>query len=268
MIRFIHLSDLHIHSDNGKEDNVNCKKVVDHLIDKYQTKKPVILITGDIVDDGYVKQYKNAVDLLRPLVDQKFKVLAVPGNHDYGPLGNIYTEKSQALFQEPILCNLLDNKKAQRTGIGMEDLYPMKTIIKNTLFIGVDSVVGAENEFLHFASGEVGEPQREKLNQYIQDNKDPERNTVVYFHHHPFNRQFVMEMNDASEVLRLLAGKIQVLCFGHDHKSEAYNDKFNIEWMLASGKTTKPNSSNRLQYRKVSLEDGHSGVSLESFDNS
>ncbi|MBW1759685.1 MAG: metallophosphoesterase, partial [Deltaproteobacteria bacterium] len=146
MIKFIHLSDLHIHGSNMKEDNVNTIKIIDYIIGRYadynKEEKPVVLITGDITDDGKKNQYKNAVKILGPLVNERFEVLACPGNHDYGPAGNIYTEKSQQLFQDYILGELLNIKKAGDSSVTMEDLYPMQKSSEEVLFIGLDSVVG------------------------------------------------------------------------------------------------------------------------------
>lgn len=265
MTKFIHLSDLHIRTDNRKDNNQNCIKVVGYIIQQYPVEKPVILITGDIVDDGHESQYKNAVSLLKPLIDNGFSVLAVPGNHDYGPMGNIYTEKSQRLFQKYILSELLSNTDASKVGVVMEDLYPMVTEIGDSLFIGVDSVVGAEDQFMHFASGEVGKDQRKKLKTILHNNQNSGKNIVVFFHHHPFDRRFVMEMDDAKKVMRLLAGKTDVLCFGHDHNSKAYNDKHNIDWILASGKTTKKGKNYKLQFREITIESNSHSVSMRSF---
>ena len=84
MKRFIQISDLHIHRKK-KMENINCEKLVIFIISKYDLpdeEKPVVLITGDIVDDGTKMQYRNAVKLLKPLVDGGFTVLPAPGNHD------------------------------------------------------------------------------------------------------------------------------------------------------------------------------------------
>ena len=114
MTRLIQLSDLHLHGSNKKDDNVNATQVVEYVIKRYAAakkgQKPIVVITGDITDDGKKNQYRNAVKILRPLRDAGFKVLACPGNHDYGPAGNIYTERSQRLFQESILVDLLEIK--------------------------------------------------------------------------------------------------------------------------------------------------------------
>lgn len=265
MVKFIHLSDLHIHCSHHKDDNVNCKKIVDYIISRYTDDKPAVLLTGDIVDDGYEAQYKNAVELLKPLVAGGFKVLAAPGNHDYGPFGNIYTEKSQEYFQKYILCELLDNSEAKKQGMKMEGLYPMETVVDNVLFIGLDSVVGAEDEFMHFASGEVGKDQREKLKGILKRNKGAGKQVVVYFHHHPFDRKFVMELDDAKEVMKILSGNTDVLCFGHDHKSEALPCKDNIDWILASGKTSKQNKHYKFQFREVTVDGDDNNVAMVTF---
>ncbi|MCW8330942.1 metallophosphoesterase [Photobacterium sp. SDRW27] len=265
MTKFIHISDLHIHSDNNHEDNKNCNVLVNYVLKRYTREKPVVLITGDIVDDGCEKQYKNAVSILKPLVDSGFIVLPVPGNHDYGPVGNFYTEKSQMLFQQYILGNLINNTQAIQSGVSMEDMFPMTTLIDDTVFIGVDSVVGAEDEFLHFASGEVGSSQRKRLKDILHEYRNKGKNVVVYFHHHPFDRRMVMEMDDAKKVMRLLADKINFLCFGHAHESEVYNDRHNIDWMLASGKSTKANNRNKFQYREIIVNSDSHEVSMISF---
>ena len=129
----------------------------------------MVLITGDIVDDGKARQYNSAVKLLRPLVENGFKVLPTPGNHDYGPCGNIYTEESQAYFQKYMLSELIEYEPAGVPGTTMEDLFPMVTTVGEVVFIGLDSVVGKEDAAMHFASGEVGTEQRQKLIDILTD---------------------------------------------------------------------------------------------------
>ncbi len=254
MVKFLQLSDLHISKNDGKDNNQNCIKIVSYITNRYTNDKPVVLITGDIVDDGDEEQYKKAVEILKPLVETGFKVLAVPGNHDYGPLGNIYTENSQQLFQDYILGKLLNLPEATKPGVRMEDIFPMQTVVEDVLFLGVDSVVGAEDEFMHFASGEVGKDQREKIKEILKANKGSGKKVVVYFHHHPFNRSFVMEMDDAKEVMKILSNNVDALCFGHDHKSDIWFNKDNIDLVIASRKSTKRLSNYKFQYKEITLD--------------
>ena len=197
MSRFIHIGDLHIHQNNEEEDNRNCVAVVHDIVNRYSGdspgKKPTVMLIGDIVDDGKETQYKNAVKILRPLVKNNFKVIACPGNHDYGRVGNFYTDKSQRHFQEYILGELLGIKEGKEyPKTKMEDIYPIVDTIDNTLFIGLDSVVGNEDDIGHFASGEVGKKQRSKLKNILKKNVGSKKNpVVVYFHHHPGLQRFL-----------------------------------------------------------------------------
>ncbi len=268
MTRFIQISDLHIHGKK-KLENINCEKIVRHIVDKYgnsEGEKPVVLITGDIVDDGKARQYNSAVKLLRPLVENGFKVLPVPGNHDYGLCGNIYTDESQAYFQKYILSELIEYEPAGVPGTTMEELFPIVTTVGEVVFIGLDSVVGKEDTALHFASGEVGADQRQKL---IDILTDPEivfgKKIVVYFHHHPFYHALGLEMADADKVLRILATKADFVCFGHKHVSKAWTAENNIDWILASGKTTEHNEQHNFQFRQVKIRPTENEVSMITF---
>ncbi|MCP3933651.1 MAG: hypothetical protein GY705_31675 [Bacteroidetes bacterium] len=258
-----------------KRENKNCKKIVKFIIGKYKEDdiKPIILITGDIVDDGDEKQYNNAVIILKPLTES-FTVLACPGNHDYGPCGNFYTEKSQMLFQKYILGKLLDNKEAQKVGTKMEKLYPMEHPVGDIVFVGVDSVVAKEDEFGHFASGEVGESQRIALSKKLKKIGAIGKKAVVYFHHHPIHYQSgiekpFMEMADARQVLRILATQTDFVCFGHRHKSGVYTPEeidTDIDYILASGKTPDRNKHRKFKFREGYFNNGEMGFSEVLFN--
>ncbi|MCP4374484.1 MAG: hypothetical protein GY797_41235 [Deltaproteobacteria bacterium] len=108
MLRFIHISDLHLQKNDKKEENENLNNLVRYITDEYKSSsdKPLILITGDIVQNGKQEEYDNAVRLLKPL-NSNFDILVCPGNHDYGPAGNIYTEGAQARYLTEIHGKLL-----------------------------------------------------------------------------------------------------------------------------------------------------------------
>ncbi len=81
--KILQLSDLHV--GKSKSETKNLKRIVEKVIKLYQKDKLTILITGDIVDDGQKKQYKEAKKILKPLVDiENFNIWPTPGNHDYG----------------------------------------------------------------------------------------------------------------------------------------------------------------------------------------
>lgn len=282
MRKFIHLSDLHIgfieeldfSSDrpdlptpkkSGKIENMHTQMIVKNIIKNYkETKdKPVILITGDITDNGSEEEYKEAVKLLMPLKKEGFILKIVPGNHDYGPMGNIYTDESQELFKKYILKKLLELKIPANLK-GLRGMYPLIDEIDNVVYIALDSVIDKDDKFLHFASGQMGREQlnilAEELDKYIKTDKV----RVAYFHHHPVERRSFLAMDDAKEVMGILSNVVDFVCFGHKHKEEELDgEKYGIERVLASGKSTeicgagnifKPNK-NILSYKEIEIID-------------
>jgi len=268
MIKFIHLSDLHISKRMSKDNNVYCKRIVKFLCERYKTKKPYVLITGDITDDGRKSQYKNVVKVLSPLKNAGFKMLACPGNHDYGTWGVIYKKKSQEYFKRYILCQLLGYPDNISLREDENCFYPhvTQTKDKKAVFIGVDSVLGNLNdELVHLASGEVGRRQRAKLIDILLDDTYKDKQKVVYFHHHLFDLSRVTEMDDAKKVFAILNSRSDVVCFGHDHHSKAWSARDNIDWILASGKSTEKNKHHKFQFREVSMDGDCNEVSMVSF---
>lgn len=167
-----------------------------------------------------------------------------------------------------ILGELLNNENAKDENVRMEDLYPMVDEVDDVLFIGVDSVVGSEDKFLHFASGQVGEPQRVKLAEILAESSG--RKIVLYFHHHPFCQEkwihkLTHDMDDSREVMRLLSNQVDMLCFGHEHVPETWNGESDIDWILAAGKTSSLNSMGKLQFREVIIDGDENTISTKSF---
>ncbi len=267
MPTFIHLSDLHIHGSQQKSNNVNARKIVEYLLAFYDGAKPTILLGGDVVDDGAAGQYENAVEILRPLIAAGFPMVAVPGNHDYGRWGNFYTEHSQALFQQHILADLIGWPDAAVPGTVMEDLYPWAQVVDGVLVLAMDSVAANEDEFAHFASGEIGQTQLTRASDIMKQHTD--KKVLVLFHHHPFYRKFGLELDDAHRVLRTLADRANILCFGHRHVSEIWYDRDGIDAVLASGKTTSRNGRYQFQFREIEMDPASDqfAVTMRTFRN-
>ncbi|MCK5517592.1 MAG: metallophosphoesterase [Desulfobulbaceae bacterium] len=267
MVKFIQLSDLHIHKGMRESENVCAKKIIAYIINRYDSaEKPVVLITGDIVDDGKRKQYENAVKILKPLVESGFEVLAVPGNHDHGRFGNIYSKRSRNYFRKYILGQLLSVPIATDTSVNYSNMFPLKNTVNDVLFIGVDSSIGNFfDELTHFASGEVGEVQRDRISGILGKDEYADMKKIIYFHHHPFIRNYTMEMDDAKEVMQLLAGNIDICCFGHKHISDVWSSQNSIDWTMASGKSTERNSNYKFQYREVTMNGDDNEVTMVTF---
>lgn len=90
-MKFIQLSDLHIHThENDNEDVISLLRYVSKTYPDHR-----LIITGDITDDGAVEQLENAHALLQPF---KGKVFICPGNHDFGAAGNFYSYERAVNF--------------------------------------------------------------------------------------------------------------------------------------------------------------------------
>ena len=70
------------------------------------------------------------------------------------------------------------------------------------------------------------------------------------------------------KVLRILATQTDFVCFGHRHVSEALDSTkqdYDIDWILAAGKSTKKNRHGKFQYREVVIDGNNNSVSKVSF---
>jgi len=167
-MNIIHLSDLHIGKSNNREKSA---LVVDWILknkDKHQSE--LVIISGDLVDDGKAWQFDQAKELLECLRENGFLVLVCPGNHDYGPEGVRESHRSQANF-----FSLISGVKE----------YPHLQIISGQAFILLDSMAEEiKNIEIWGAQGNLGEEQLQKLDQMLEDlAENPEvENVFVILH--------------------------------------------------------------------------------------
>jgi len=212
----LHLSDLHI-GKNGKAKGLNT--VVGLVLEHYEPGKTIILITGDITEHGQKKQFRLARKILEPLY-AKFEVLCVPGNHDYGYLGN-HAEKRRFKHFKRFLFGPFENVS-----------YPHIKLFNEHIFIGLNSMKGELGELDSFwADGEIGAKQLKSLDGVlgrIEDLHQPWRKVFVYLHHHPFFfadndlrrkifEKLFFELKDGEKLMQICAGRIDALLFGHKH---------------------------------------------------
>ncbi len=219
MKKIIHLSDLHIGYDGQKMEN-NFRSIIENMaIMKVPADNYVVVITGDIVDSANSPaNYETAKDLINILKEYGFKVLVVPGNHDYGSgacANKKYVEKFKKCFYE--------NKNMS---------YPKLDIIDNIAFIGLDSM---EEEIKWYdrygADGELGKVQLNKLDTLL--GKDDIVNCsyrVIYLHHHPFAPKFWHSLNDDDKLIKILKkhGNVDAVLFGHNHNYKVWNGTLGV----------------------------------------
>ncbi len=247
--KILHLSDLHV--GKSEEESKSLKdKIVKKIMADFSGEKMTILITGDIVDDGQRKQYKEAASLLKPLIENPdFNVWPIPGNHDYGWNG-IHAERQRFEYFKTAFYPF-ENVS-----------YPhIKVDSSDHVFIGLNSMK-AECGFWDglLADGELGSRQIHNvsgvLNRFddLPPAKRKKRKVIVHLHHHPFllpDDTWIEDgiskvghwLKDGIGLLGVLAGRIDVLLFGHEHKHIDFSEtiiseRLRIPHILACGKST------------------------------
>ncbi len=225
MKKIIHLSDIHI---GYKDMYLRFREVIQNLaMIKTPAKNYVIVITGDIVDEGSDQNYASAKECLDVLEGRGYKVLIVPGNHDYGS-GDFADKKWVKAFKKRFFGN-------------QQIDYPKLDIIDGIAFIGLDSM----EEELGFldrigGNGELGKKQLKKLDTLLKS-KDIEKceKKVLYLHHHPLDPLPQHELKDAKELYKVLQKyQIDVLLFGHLHHGKKWNGWCDIKRVYDAGTTT------------------------------
>jgi len=220
MKKIIHLSDLHV--GYGK-CGARFRTIIDNITSlKQPAKNYIVVITGDIVNNANRrKQIDEAVDAVEQLEKRGYRVLVIPGNHDYGT-GIKGSRKFVDLFKE-------------RYYRSREISYPKLDIIGRIAFIGLDSTAGE----LHwhdgfFSEGELGRDQLKRLKKMLEDPKLAGRKKVVYLHHHPFDFKLAMQLKDSDGLRKIIENNIDALLFGHYHADPVNPGKlFHGTWGIA-----------------------------------
>jgi predicted MPP superfamily phosphohydrolase len=245
MKKIIHLSDLHVgHIDCGDK----FRAIIDNITFlKQPADNYIILITGDIVDNAtHAEQIKEAVDAIEQFAERGYRILVVPGNHDYGT-GTMGNEKYVELFKEKYYKS-------------REISYPKLDIIDEIAFIGLDSTA----QELHWldralSEGELGKEQLFRLQEILNEPEVTSRKKVVYLHHHPFDFKLGMQLRDNDNLREIIENKIDMLLFGHYHADpvsagKIFHGTWGIKRCYNAGSSTHKNGNVGFQ-RVIDLSD-------------
>ncbi len=252
-MKIIHLSDLHI----GKSDNIDkSNRIVDWILEHKEThQSKLVIISGDLVDDGQSWQFEQASGLINRLRENGITVLAVSGNHDYGPEGYRESSTSQQEF-----CDLISGIKE----------YPAVFIIGGQAIILLDSMAEEIRKIdIWGAQGYLGKVQLQKLDQILDElaENPAVENIVLTMHHHPFDYLFYHGLRDEADLKGVIARRrdapprVNVLLFGHKHIENRFNDPeenkeelFGIDMIYASGQTVERKSDGKMVLPVIDLE--------------
>ncbi len=215
-MKILHISDLHTHHEN--ETNAELLKRIESL---RAFPDHTIIITGDITDDGREDQYDKAIKALGHLPS---RILVLPGNHDYGVLGNFYEEEKAIAFDTAFLID---------SGPFLNKI-PVMVQIENVLFILLNSNLETVDPF-DFACGKIGIGQLGLLCKVLDDPITKGLIKVVALHHHPFiHSDPTMKLLDSDRFMRAIYGKVDVLLFGHRHVEAQWINKSGCGFILAA----------------------------------
>jgi len=224
-MKFIHISDLHFHS--RKRDNKEAIEILEFIDQNYSTH--YLIVTGDIADDGHEKQYQQAFTALKPF---KGRIFICPGNHDFGAVGNFYSQERAERFDRFLSIPL------EQGGTFTGDTTPVVNIVKErneqVMLIALDTNLETEHPF-DFACGEIGDRQLAAVNNILSNPETSDIIKILFFHHHPFmHGNAFMELVDARKLMRIIYYKVNVLLFGHKHVSDSWEINNGIQYILAS----------------------------------
>lgn len=244
MAKILHISDLHV--GRTETEGRNLKGIVKYIVNRdWNGLKPIVLITGDIVNDGEEEQFVFARKLLNDLYTNNFTVLPIPGNHDYGKNGNHAQEKRFKYFKNEFYK--LENVS-----------YPHVKEINGHYFIGLNSM-SAETGFFEglLANGELGSKQIKNTLGVLKklDGRPPEQKVILHLHHHPFvypdegplkriGDKVGHGLEDGDDLLHKISGRVDILLFGHEHRHLNFSrtklsEKYRIPHIISSGKSTE-----------------------------
>ncbi len=185
----VQLSDLHVGSQFQP-------KVFETVVKEVNELNPdVIVITGDLTNEGLMKEYEECKSLLTKLNTKK--IIAVSGNHDYRNTGYLLFKK----------------------------FFPFETVNElsgDVVLVTVGTARPDRN------NGEVGYRQNLWLERTMKKYKDKIK--IVAMHHHliaiPDTGSDQLTVVDAGDVLRtVLDTKVDVVLCGHKHRPWAWNFK-------------------------------------------
>jgi len=252
MIEIFHISDLHF-GKQTKKARLLLEKVKEKLKINEQENK-YLLVTGDITQDGGKGQFKTAKDAL---ISFKGKVLVVPGNHDYGFLGFIYSEASAKNFDE-ILSG----------GLGISHPYfpkePFSKVLEDKegnkmLMIGLNSCSETPQIF-DIAAGDIGDGQRNSLDNILSNQEYKDIPKIIFLHHIPHKRAqgIGMSLKDHRKLMALVRNRVNAFAFGHEGSMEDVKEKEakKIELSAQEKKRLKTIKKLSLPAREMKLRSG------------
>ena len=222
MTLIAHISDLHI-SESTFDEEVFMQAVAE--INNLQPD--MIILTGDITENGYYKEFVQAKKYLEMFEAPLF---AVPGNHDARNLG-------YQTFEE------LVGEKSWKL-----------TMDSNFTVMGLDSSSPDEDK------GHVGTPQHMWLEHQLDECVINENFSIVALHHHvvpiPQTGRERNVLSDAGDILKTLTvHEVDLVLSGHKHVPNIWKLNETVIVNAGSLSSTKLRGKNKNSYNVYNISD-------------
>lgn len=235
-MKILHISDLQ-YQDSERKDRIEkfIRKIINYYSDS--DEKPLIIYTGDLVEDALESEMKAHRAQLQQFIDAGFEMLLCPGNHDQKKNGyNIRKNDANLIMFSNIFSDLLPSgKHFYNEEDNNLQKWPLVHQYGSNFFVGLNSNEGMHNN--KSACGNIGRKQLSDLNKALDKIKEVDKNAriVVYLHHEPFIYKIklpriplilgypFMKLKKNKTLLNILKGRANVLLFGHNHKFKRRN---------------------------------------------
>lgn len=197
MPRVFHISDLHIEVS----PKVNLARRIPQRLREIRASMgndDLLVVTGDVVDDGSEDQYALALQYLEPFAG---RIVLAQGNHDQGMWGNLYSPAADRRWE--CLCS-------QWGALDVTDRPGFRVL-------ALDSTRDTLHPF-DWAQGEVGWWQRRWLRRELRKAQREGLQAVVCLHHFLGEQGRALRLRDRLEVERETLGRAAAVLFGHDHR--------------------------------------------------
>jgi 3',5'-cyclic AMP phosphodiesterase CpdA len=198
-MRIFHVSDLHL-----RRDSQHNKAAADHLawISVEMGPGDVLVVTGDITDDGRAEQYAHALELLMPF---KGRIVVVPGNHDMGAIGCVYSRECHRRFTQLRAALGADRPYLFRVdGVAVGEVIVLDSCLRT-------------GSIVDFAQGRIGRIALWRLRRKLDAMKKARAISVVALHHNPFYTDWFCRLQDAKEFFGAVLGRADLVLMGHEH---------------------------------------------------
>jgi predicted MPP superfamily phosphohydrolase len=243
--RIIHISDTHftdaaatfssgewlkygqIRASGYQNSTLKAQKLLDLILNNQALNSKIVVVTGDLTNDGDQTDYNRWKAFADKLVENGFQVLATPGNHDISENG--WLAKHQILGLDHggrdvnkwmRFVNLVDNNgyphEVQSDGL---HVLLLNSMLDEMVLHGYDQ----------WAEGRLGAAQLGRLSQRLgelQGKRQSGEKVVVALHHNPFlpilegsdatDIRQLSKLADKQELLTVIASRIDCLLFGHN----------------------------------------------------